>query len=210
MLFIPLGSCDMVFGIQWLSTLGTVMWDFNQLHMEFSYKGRPHILWGIQPKRLAMPGKDKLTKEMEGSAQICLLQVLPLDCTNHHYFSCWATEVQVLDPSLSDVLQQYEDVFAEPQGLLPLRRLFDYSIPLQLGSQPINIRPYWYPMKQKDVLEQLVQKLDQGVIQHSFSPFASPVVLVRKKDGTWHLCVDYQELNKQTLKISFPFQWWMS
>lgn len=47
------------------------------------------------------------------------------------------------------------------------------------------------------------EMLDQGIIQHSNSPYASPAVLVRKKDGTWRLCVDYRRLNQQTVKDCF-------
>lgn len=47
--------------------------------------------------------------------------------------------------------------------------------------------------------------LDQGVIQPSSGPYASPVVLVGKKDGSWRLCVDYRDLNKFTVKDKFVF-----
>jgi len=60
-------------------------------------------------------------------------------------------------------------------------------------------------LKQKDIIEQLVQDmLDSGIIQPSSNPFTSPVVLVSKKDGTSRLCVDYKELNNQTIKDKFP------
>ena len=45
---------------------------------------------------------------------------------------------------------------------------------------------------------------DARIIRNSCSSFASPVVLVKKKDGTWHLCMDYRQLNKLTSKGKFP------
>lgn len=76
-------------------------------------------------------------------------------------------------------------VFGEPTQLPPFRGVFDHHIPLLEGTSPTNTRPYRYSPVQKDVIEKLVQEmLGQGIIQHSSSPYASPMVLVRKKDGT--------------------------
>lgn len=101
-------------------------------------------------------------------------------------------------------LDQYEHLFQEPTQLPP-KRAFDHRIPLQSGAGPINIRPYRYPSIQKDAIELMLQEmLTAGIIRPSHSPFSSPIVLVKKKDNTWRLCVDYRELNKVTIKDKFP------
>lgn len=89
---------------------------------------------------------------------------------------------------------------------LPFHRgVFDRKIPLQQGSNPVNARCYRYSSGQKDIIEQLVQEmLDQGIMQPSSSAYASPVVLIGKKDGSWRLCVDYKALNKMTITDKFP------
>ncbi|GJV67266.1 reverse transcriptase [Tanacetum coccineum] len=74
----------------------------------------------------------------------------------------------------------------------------------ELSSQPVNVRPYRHPPTQKDAREGMVQELlDTGVIRPSNSPFASPIVMVKKKDNTWRMRVDYRLLNKQTIKDKF-------
>ncbi|GJZ17220.1 putative mitochondrial protein [Tanacetum coccineum] len=87
---------------------------------------------------------------------------------------------------------------------LPPKRGHDHKIPLKEGTQPINIRPYRHPPTQKDAIESMVKELlDSGVIRHSQSSFSSPVVMVKKKDGSWRMCIDYRQLNKQTVKDKF-------
>jgi hypothetical protein len=52
--------------------------------------------------------------------------------------------------------------------------------------------------------QQIKELLANGIIQLSQSPYSSPAILVRKKDGSWRLCVDYQKLNSMTIKNKFP------
>jgi hypothetical protein len=73
------------------------------------------------------------------------------------------------------------------------------------GAKPVNVKPYRYSPQQKTEIEKQVQEmLAVGLIQHSTSPFASPVILVKKKDGTWRFCIDYRGLNNITVKNKYP------
>lgn len=105
---------------------------------------------------------------------------------------------------LEDLLQKYADVFMEPKELPPPRQ-HDHSIPLEGGAQLVSIRAYRHPFYQKEEIEKIVKELLHArVIRHSNSPFSSPVLLVRKADATWRMCMDYQSLNKVTIKDKFP------
>lgn len=81
----------------------------------------------------------------------------------------------------------------------------DNSILLIPGAHPFDIRPYRYPPTLKDEIEtQVKEMLSQGVVQKSGNPFASPVLLVKKKDHSWRFCVHYRYLNAMTVKSKYP------
>ena len=95
-------------------------------------------------------------------------------------------------------------MFDTPKTLPPLCT-HDHRIPLEPGSGPVSVRPYSYPHIQKNEIEREVKEmLATGIIRLSFSLFSSSILLVKKKDGFWHFCVDYQALNHVTVKDRYP------
>jgi len=70
-LLISLGSCDLVLGIQWLATLGTIKWNFLKLKMEFYFKGR--LLKGLKPSKVHMISQDQLPKALLNVAHLCII-----------------------------------------------------------------------------------------------------------------------------------------
>ena len=75
---VPLGSCDMILGIQWLSTLGSILWNFEDLIMEFQYKGKRHVLRGSKKVEVGWLGKNK-QKALCYSIQMFALQIQPAE-----------------------------------------------------------------------------------------------------------------------------------
>ena len=88
---------------------------------------------------------------------------------------------------------------------LPPPRSHNHAIPLIQGANPVKVKSYRYPFSQKQQIEKMVQDmLQEGIIVPSNSPFSSPIILVKKKDGTWRFCTDYRALNAIIVKDSFP------
>ena len=79
---------------------------------------------------------------------------------------------------------------------------------IDTGSPPpIRQYPRSFPFAYREETKaQITDMLDQGVIQSSASPRASPIVLVKKKDGKYRFCIDYRKLNNVTKKDAPPFQ----
>lgn len=174
------------------------MWcNWKQRTLQFEYKGKTIKLHGIQPN-----SQKELT-------EIPIDQVLKWSKGN----DVWAMAIieefteeptKSVPVEIQSVLQQYTDVFSEPQALPPSRE-YDHAISLVPGAAPINARPYRYSPLHKDEIERQVHAMLQaGLIVPSMSPFASPVLLVQKKDGTWRFCIDYRHLNEITIRNTFP------
>ena len=89
-----------------------------------------------------------------------------------------------MEPEISILLHTYKEVFSIPHALPP-NRSHDHSITLLPNAPPIKVRPYRYPHSQKSEIEKIVaDMLQEGIIQPRSSPFSSPVLLLKKKDGT--------------------------
>ena len=112
-----------------------------------------------------------------------------------------ACEVEV-----ESYLKQSKDCFSDelPSELPPVRNEDDHRIDLIPGSAPPNRPPYRVSRaQQEEIMTQVQDLLEKGLIHPSSSPFFSPVLLVQKKDGTYRMCVDYRALNKSTIKNHF-------
>lgn len=106
--------------------------------------------------------------------------------------------------AIQKVLNEFEMIFHLPDSLPP-KRSRQHSICLKEDTTPISVRLYNYPQIQKDEIERLVQKmLTAGIIQPISSPYSSPVLLVKKMEGSWHFYVDYWVLNMATVPNKFP------
>jgi len=88
---------------------------------------------------------------------------------------------------------------------LPPSRVHDHCILLAPGSELVSVRSYQYPHFQKaEIKRQVEEMFKSGIVRPSNSPYSSTVLLVKKGDGSWRMCVDYQALNRITVKDKFP------
>jgi hypothetical protein len=103
------------------------------------------------------------------------------------------------------VVCEYPDVFPVDLPGMPPDRDVEFVIELQPGTTPISKRPYRMPPKElAELKNQLQELLDKGYIHPSSSPWGSPTMFVKKKDGSLRMCVDYRPLNAVTIKNKYP------
>src|ERR1700757_4787033 len=104
---------------------------------------------------------------------------------------------------MTELLHKYQDIFTTDYGNLPYNPLYHHSINMR-DATPIRQKPYRIPHHLKTFeKEHIKELLDNGVIQPSTSPWASPILIIPKKGG-WRLCVDFRKLNLIIEKDAYP------
>jgi len=103
------------------------------------------------------------------------------------------------------VVQKFMDVFPDEIPGLPPKREIEFAIDLIPGAGPMSISLYrMAPAKLAELKKQLEDLLKKQFIRPSVSLWGAPVLLVKKKDGSSRLCIDYRQLNKLTIKNKYP------
>ncbi|GKC88323.1 hypothetical protein Tco_1148972, partial [Tanacetum coccineum] len=103
------------------------------------------------------------------------------------------------------VVRDFPEVFSDDlSGLLPILEI-EFRIELIPGATPVAKSPCRLaPSEMEELSGQLKELQDKGFIRPSSSPWGAPVLFVKKKDGSFRMCIDYRELNKLTVKNRYP------
>ncbi|GKB94521.1 hypothetical protein Tco_0980658 [Tanacetum coccineum] len=101
----------------------------------------------------------------------------------------------------SDLVRDFSEVFPEDLPGLPPTRQVEFQIDLVPGAAPVARSSYRLALSEMQELSNQLQELsDKGFIRPSFSPWGDLVLFVKKKDGSFRMCIDYRELNKLIVK----------
>nr|GFB48120.1 putative reverse transcriptase domain-containing protein [Tanacetum cinerariifolium] len=103
------------------------------------------------------------------------------------------------------IVREFLEVFPEDLPGLPPARQVEFQINLIPGAAPVARAPYRLaPAEMQELSTQLQELSDSGFIRPSSSPWEAPVLFVKKKDGSFRMCIDYRELNKLSVKNRYP------
>ncbi|GMI96881.1 hypothetical protein HRI_003357400 [Hibiscus trionum] len=169
------------------------------MEMSWTYQNRTVVLKGLLPGVFNWVPARRCNKLLRGNHSPFTASLLVMEGQLG-----LKKEGNDLPEDLQEVLKEYGDVFQELSGLPPIRGQ-EHRITLLDDQQVVKVKPYRYPTSQKDEIERQVNEMmEAGIIRYNNNSFSSPVVMVKKKDGSWRLCVDYRKLNQLTIKDKFP------
>ncbi|GKE40822.1 putative reverse transcriptase domain-containing protein [Tanacetum coccineum] len=189
---IKLGSFDVVIGMDWLSKYhARIICDEKVVHIPID--GETLIIRGDQSKtRLNLISCIKTERYISRGCQVFIAQVM---------------EKKSDEKRLEDIpiVREFPEVFPKDLPGLPPVRQVEFQIDLILGTAPVARAPYRLaPSEMQELSDQLQELGDRGFIRPSTSPWGAPVLFVKKKDGSFRMCIDYRELNKLTVKNCYP------
>jgi hypothetical protein len=180
-----LPDTNTILGVQWLNTFGPITTNYKTMEMSFVEEGgRKVVLRGMTGNS----ARVVTAKRMEAIFRREEI-VYPVECK----VSTWVDEKKKMHytPEIKRILDKHQKLFRPIPLGVPPDRGFEHIIELEPGAKPVITIPYKHPKKYKDEIDKAIKELlDMGHIRPSSSPFASSVVLVKKKDGTMRMCID--------------------
>ncbi|GJY95681.1 putative reverse transcriptase domain-containing protein [Tanacetum coccineum] len=197
---VELGSFDVIIGMDWLRRCHAVIVCDEKL-VQVPYGNETLTFCGNESSngresRLTVISCSKAQEYMAKGCQVFLAQI-----------SAKKEEDKSERKQIEDVpiIRDFPEVFPEDLPGLPPARPVEFQIDLIPGAAPVARAPYRLaPSEMKELSEQLQELSDKGFIRPSSSPWGAPVLFVKKKDGSFRMCIDYRELNKLTVKNRYP------
>ncbi|GJZ66203.1 putative ribonuclease H-like domain-containing protein [Tanacetum coccineum] len=127
-------------------------------------------------------------------------------------WSCQVSVIQIMEKKSDEkrledipVVKEFPEVFPENLPGLPPVRQVEFQIDLIPGATPVARAPYRLaPSEMQELSNQLQELADRGFIRPSTSPWGAPILFVKKKDGSFRMCIDFWELNKLIVKNRYP------
>nr|GEW36791.1 putative reverse transcriptase domain-containing protein [Tanacetum cinerariifolium] len=183
---------DVIIGMDWLSKChAKILYDEKVVHIPIG--GETLIIGGDQRKsRMNLISCIKTERYISRGCQIFMIQVM---------------EKKSDEKRLEDVpvVKDFLNVFPEDLPGLPPVHQVEFQIDLIPGTTHVACAPYRLDTsKMQELSNQLQELIDRGFIRPSTSPWGAPVLFVKKKDGSFRMCIDYQELNKLTINNRYP------
>ncbi|MCO5604040.1 hypothetical protein L7F22_058197 [Adiantum nelumboides] len=192
----PLATEDVILGAPWFHRLAAVL-EYPTRTISFKFRNRD-ISIHTEDRGSTIPIVSHVSLQKSMKSNLFAYMIFAQESKQH--------ELSVEQKDQQEFLNSFKDCFVNeiPKELPPSRGEDDHKIELIPGSSPPNRPPYRVSYaQQEEILTQVNELLEKGLVRPSSSPFCSPVLLVQKKDESYRMCIDYRALNKQTIKNRF-------
>ncbi|KAI3820706.1 hypothetical protein L1987_08254 [Smallanthus sonchifolius] len=189
----PLGSFDIIIGMDWMSNHHAEVICFDKCIQIPLPSGETLRVFGEKPcKEHKLMSCTTTQKYLRKKYVAFLAHIVQKD---------------VKEKNIQDIpiIRDFPEVFPKDLSGLPPVRQVEFRIDLVPGANPVARAPYRLaPSELQEIASQLQELSDKGFIRPSPSPWGAPVLFVKKKDGSFRMCIDYRELNKLTIKNRYP------